>query len=140
MQYLHLKILLKKGWLNGGDKTMKKYEKPSDEPKVSILFEGYSTLTDEKQKEIKPFQGLMDTTETAEVIRESFKDDIDTDFNMSSVDFKANTNQIQYEGICQGDFLCAVGFLPKKADLLFRIIKRNSVGLNARGRNDTRRV
>lgn len=95
---------------------------------------------DKKEKEKVIFENdisaITEKSEMGETLEIAFDDSINTDFKMSSIDLKSNINYIQFSGCTQLDVLTAIGFLPKKADLLSRQAKRNSVGVSARGRND----
>lgn len=79
-------------------------------------------------------------TETGEVIKESFKDDLDPDTGLSSIDSRSNIGEAQAGAIAAWNFLCRDGTMSREDMFLTRSYLRTAVSVNARGRDDIVKV
>lgn len=82
---------------------------------------------------------VQQQSETGEVIKESFKDEVDNS-GLTSIDSKSNIHEVQAGAVAAWNFLCKDGLLGHDAMFLTRSYLRTVVSVNARGREDIVRI
>jgi hypothetical protein len=91
----------------------------------------------QERKDITP---IMQPTETGEVIKEAFKDEIEDSTGLSSIELKSNIHDIQSAAISTWNYLSRNGVIGHKAMFLTRTLLRTRVSVAARGREDVVRI
>lgn len=81
-------------------------------------------------------QPIVQKTELGESIQEINKDDMDPNDRMSSIDLRSNLPEWTALNIQRFDSAVSFGLLPTSSSSITRVVKRQWVSVNGRGRDD----
>jgi hypothetical protein len=98
--------------------------------------DGEADFDQPEMLEDQGIQPIQQPTETGETIRELNEDKLDKKTRMSSIDMRSRLHPFQISSMTTFDSLISMKFLPRDCSAITRQIKRLSVSIEGKGRQE----